>query len=510
MKPLSIRARLILSLNALALALGVGAGWISIHWVNRSVVQRALQDPACNAARLIPALRLPLSDRLAEDVARMTGCATAFVDPARHHVLGTSLPSPERAELAARLATLRVGERVTLAGTTYALGMADIAGPSAPGRVLQLLPVEELAAEARRAARRIAAVTLAGTLATTLLGAWVSYSVTRPLRRLAEEAAGMGAGIEIAAPGADARRPPATPDATGSGLRRRFAETEGPTEVTSLAHSFNQLLARLEEAHRGLDHVARLAAVGQLAASVVHEIRNPLCGIAMNARVLAEEATRHGQPDPSLDLIAREVDRIDLYLKELLTLAGAPAEPAAEGSSRAAAAPAAEVRAVVGSVAALVGGRCRHTGVALDWALPDGEAWVRIDATRLRQVLLNLVLNALDAMPEGGRLWISGRAGDAAGTFRLEVTDTGPGVSLAAGQDPFAPFVTTKPGSCGLGLHVSRRLVEESGGRIGYEARGPGGPGTCFWVELPGLAAAGAQAEIAPPHGKAAPLSGQG
>jgi signal transduction histidine kinase len=399
-----------------------------------------------------------------------------------------------REELTVALARSPGPEHLELGGRRYATGLADVADSAMPARLCLLLPVETLAAEAHRAARRIALTTLVGILLVTGLGAWVAYGVTRPLRRLAGEAADMAASIEPA-PGAGppAGGPTVALSATSRPLSRRFAETGRPSEVSSLAHSFNQLIARLEAAQQGLDQAARLAAIGQLAASVVHEVRNPLCGIAMNARVLAEEAARRGgQRDPSLDLIAREVERIDLYLKEMLLLA---APPEAAGTAPPATSPAASagLQEAVAAVAALVAGRCRHTGVGVVQRLPEGNANLAIEATRLRQVLLNLVLNALEAMPEGGTLALAAERTEA-GAVRVEVTDTGAGLRLAPGQDPFEPFVTTKPGGCGLGLYLSRRLVEQCGGRIGFRTASP--HGTTFWFEVPGAEGASAEGKV--------------
>jgi signal transduction histidine kinase len=140
-----------------------------------------------------------------------------------------------------------------------------------------------------------------------------------------------------------------------------------------------------------------------------------------------------------------------------------------------------------------VEGRCRHSGTKVRCQWDADAVRVRAEETQMRQVILNLVLNALDAMPAGGTLTLATRAGDA-GTVRFSVTDTGKGVRRPDSGDVFDPFVTTKPGGVGLGLYICRRNVERHGGPIGYDSSDDG---TTFWFELP---AADLSAEVPARH----------
>jgi signal transduction histidine kinase len=253
-----------------------------------------------------------------------------------------------------------------------------------------------------------------------------------------------------------------------------FSSSRHPAEIARLERSFEQLLARLDDARQQLARSARLATLGQIAASVAHELRNPLSGIKMNARVLADELKRANIADRSLDLIIREIDRMDLFLGELLDLAS----PGLAGPIRAE-----PVRLVelADSVLSLLAGRCRHGGVEVIRQFADCET--HGDSQQLRQVMLNLMLNALDAMPHGGKMTVAIQpaAGDT-GSVRFSVADTGPGVQSPPGADIFDPFVTTKPGGTGLGLAMCRQVISRHSGRIGYDTS----PAGCtFWFELP-------------------------
>jgi signal transduction histidine kinase len=135
---------------------------------------------------------------------------------------------------------------------------------------------------------------------------------------------------------------------------------------------------------------------------------------------------------------------------------------------------------VAESVLQLLEGRCRHENVNVLRDFADVPS-VLADGNQIRQVVMNLVINAIEAMPGGGDVRLSLAPGGG-GRVRFSVADRGRGVSAAEGEDVFSPFVTTKPGSVGLGLHVCRQIIRDHGGRIGYDNPGAG---AVFWFELP-------------------------
>jgi signal transduction histidine kinase len=468
MMNLSIRARLILAMNLLVIGVGVAVGWAGVEVSGRAIEHRLVDEPARNAAGLFGMMRLPFSGAMMARLRQILGAEVAAGPPDRLEIEATSLPDEEARALKDQLARGSLARRVSLAGKVYLVGEADAAPPepsrAADGRrrLYVLVPEPQVEAAKRASERAIVMTTIAAIGLATALAFWLSTTISRPVRRLATR---MDALSEHAAD----ERLSAQTDA---------ARDKGPAELVRLAKSFDRLLERLEHARRQLARSARLATLGQLAASVAHELRNPLSGIKMNAKVLADELAAAGESDSSLDRIMREADRMNLYLEELLDLASGDVTP--DAPLNVGELPRVRLDTVGESVAALVEGRCRHGGVEIrrHW---DAGLSVRADETRIRQVILNLVLNALDAMPSGGTLTLSTGAGPGR-TVRFAVADTGRGVQAPEGADVFEPFVTTKSGGVGLGLYVCRRNVERHGGRIDYESSGNG---TTFWFELP-------------------------
>src|SRR5207248_1814444 len=190
-------------------------------------------------------------------------------------------------------------------------------------------------------------------------------------------------------------------------------------EVGELARAFARMTEQLRQSRAQLVQSEKLASIGQMAAAVAHGLRNPLASLRAAAQL-----ARHRVDAPAareqLDAIVEQVDRLDLRI-ELAVHAAA--------------------------------------------ALPD----IQVDPMRLEQALTELVSNALDAMPEGGRLDVATRAepgpGGAGGVV-VEVTDSGPGIAPEILPNLGEPFFTTRPEGTGLGPAIAKRYVEEAGGRL--------------------------------------------
>jgi two-component system sensor histidine kinase HydH len=236
--------------------------------------------------------------------------------------------------------------------------------------------------------------------------------------------------------------------------------------------------------HRQLTQVAaleaevarrqRLATLGDMAAAVSHEVRNPLNAISMGLQRLRAEFRPTAEPadyDRVIELVGGEVRRLNTLVEEFLTLARPPVlnpAPLRLGD-------------LIEEVAELIEPEARQMGVRVERRVPADLPPLVADHDRLTQVLLNLARNALEAMPDGGTLRLD--AGRAPHALTIAVVDSGPGIPPEVRERIFEPYYTTKAKGLGLGLPIARQIVEAHGGTI---AAAPAtGSGTRFVLTLP-------------------------
>jgi signal transduction histidine kinase len=227
---------------------------------------------------------------------------------------------------------------------------------------------------------------------------------------------------------------------------------------------------RLRE--RQMGRAEQMAAIGQVAAGVAHELRNPLTSVKGLVQVNLRDAVARGLPAEDLRVIEQEVRRMERTLQTFLDFA----RPARPDRRRL------DLADVVERVYALVAGRAKKQQVALRFLRPEDSAWVDGDRDQLQQLFLNLVLNALDAMPHGGAVEADLR-GPRDGAVELYVRDTGPGIAPHILPKVFETFVSSKETGIGLGVPVSRRIAEDHGGTLSAYNLPAGG--ACFALRLP-------------------------
>lgn len=227
---------------------------------------------------------------------------------------------------------------------------------------------------------------------------------------------------------------------------------------------------------RGLGHAMlraeTLAEVGQLAAGMAHELRNPLTAIKMLVQTNREEAEIRGLPTEDLNVIEKEILRMEGRLNVFIDFARPPKPDRRR----------VDLASVVGETLALIGGRARKQRVALRFEPPATPVVVEADGEQIRQLLVNLALNALDVMPKGGTLEIDLRR-PTDHQVELVVSDSGPGIPKAHLPRLYEPFFTSKETGLGLGLVVSQRIARDHGGSLRAMNRPRGG--ACFVLRLP-------------------------
>ena len=368
-------------------------------------------------------------------------------------------------------------------GSTFRCGAAlhssrELRGQPLPGGGRLHIGMPELGAEGTR---RIARLLLFYLVLTGVCVALFSYLllthlIVRPLSRLTASA-----------------------EQFGQGALQHHVEERGSAEAVRLARTFNRMatllraerealtqrLAELERTTRELQrtqgqliHGEKLASVGRLAAGVAHEIGNPLTAISGLIELLRMGDLERAQQQEFLQRIAAETDRIHGIIRELLDFARHDG-PSAELEHRC------ELTLAIDDAVKLVRPQKESRDVRISVEVQAGLGEVVGSRARLTQVVLNLLLNAIDALAGHGQIVISAQRAPEADAVLLRVSDDGPGIAPEIAQHLFEPFSTTKPAGkgTGLGLAVTHTIVEALGGTI--SAGNGEKAGAWFEVRLP-------------------------
>lgn len=250
---------------------------------------------------------------------------------------------------------------------------------------------------------------------------------------------------------------------------------------SALAIEHARLYQDQEDKLRKLFHADKLASVGELAAGVAHEIRNPLTSIRSTIQYLRKDIT--GQKSTFIDGVLEEVDRIDGIVKALLSFS----------RSSELKVNVVNLEEILHQTILLLGTEIRNRNILVKEQFGGGGLKIAADASQMKQVFLNIVMNSIQAMPQGGILTIASGSDDlekgvpARQQFVwIKIDDTGHGISESDLPRVFDPFFTTKESGTGLGLSISYGIVIRHGGEIKIESRATGEQtGTSFTVRLP-------------------------
>jgi signal transduction histidine kinase len=253
-------------------------------------------------------------------------------------------------------------------------------------------------------------------------------------------------------------------------------------EVGDLARSFNEMTGqllhardRMEDANRMLVQHEKLASIGRMAATIAHEIRNPLTSVKLNVQKVAEEESLAETVKAHLGLSLEGIDQIERFIKELLNFTRVQ-ELSPERFP---------VEQIIEESLKLLKDTLAQKGIVVETTCVEGLPQIHVDGDKMRQVFLNVLRNAHEALEAGGKISIACDAvGDGGRTkVRVRIADNGPGIPEKDRENIFEPFYSTKPSGFGLGLANARKIVEQHNGTICVGRKR--GRGSAFVILIP-------------------------
>ena len=265
--------------------------------------------------------------------------------------------------------------------------------------------------------------------------------ILRPLSDLAESCARIGSGQ------------------TGNGQLQKLSARKTSGEIKSLEYTFNNMVASLQEKEKieaNLRQAQRLSAIGNMAAGVAHDVRNPLNAIKLLSSHAIDTLDGSGQPETvrHLQTIRNEVNRLEEIVSGFLSLAKErelQPEPT-------------KIDVILAECVRLVRKDAEDRGIRLVTEFRTGDTALSVDPRQLTRAILNVLINAMEVCPRGGRVRLFSRVTDQ--SCEIEIRDDGPGMPKEVAERAFEPYFTTKNTGTGLGLSITRGIVEEHGGSI--------------------------------------------
>jgi signal transduction histidine kinase len=445
----SIYFRLVMPLGA-AMLLAMLAAWIIAIQVLTNAMDRRLDDQLTHATAILADGEFPFSPEIIGRVDRLIEARIALLDESGVVRLSTSTDQANEAlaMLAQRLPDMHDGEPLLLTGQSSGSSWRIAVRPLPRTRDARFHYVAAAGslAEARQAAWDAALLLGAAILFAAVLLAWFGNYFTRSITRPVSDLAKMA-------------------DRIADGERDVSSTFTADNEIGLLARALNEMTSRLTQYEAEIERQGRQSGLGDLAARLAHEIRNPLTAIKMQLQLLQENV-----PDsdaPRVTTLLSEIRRMELMVDSALTLAAPQALRRVN----------VRLETVVTELAELLRPSLSHRNIELQIAI-DRSPEIYADPDRVKQVLLNLINNAADELVDGGIIRISVHSIDTDGSLEICVEDSGPG--LQAGEDGNE---RKKPFGLGLGLTICREIVEQHGGQLLSDGPGDLG-GARFTIRL--------------------------
>lgn len=445
------RLRTQLVLPVLLLLVGIAGISVTTAFVAARQARQQIESRLRGAARLLTEeSRFPLTIEVLRQLRSLSGAEFLLIPSAGQRRTSLQVDPGELGlteSVASDWHSLQLSTPVRIQGQTYLAGGVELRrGPHAGG-VLYLLYPESLWRDARWQA--MAPSLLLGVsvgLASLLLAVVQAERLGRKVRELERRTRLIAAGDFSPMP------LPAQED-----------------EIRDLARCVNEMAQQLSKFQKTVEQTERLRLLGQVSGGLAHQLRNGLTGARLAVQLYLQEANNLGDVS-ALEVALRQLRLLETHVKRFLDLGKMGPwrrEPC-------------DLANLVREAVELLAPQCKHAGISLRWQQASEKFEVHGDCGQLGQVIVNLLSNAIDAAGPEGEVEI--RLYRTEASVLLEVLDSGPGPDPAIREQLFEPFVTSKPEGVGLGLAVSRQVVEGHGGTLSWERRQAK---TCFRVEFP-------------------------
>jgi signal transduction histidine kinase len=445
--------RLFLPYAATLVLVSTLAWWIAIQLLTSTLEQR-LEQQLDHATEVLAQGRLPLTPDLLERLAELMRARILLLEedgrftahpPFTHD---STLQAALQPRLAAAVTSGTSNLRLQSGDTPYLAVLRALPedGQSRYRAVAAITSLADVRAATRRTAWWLGGAALIGTLVLAWLGHRVARSITVPIGQL----------VQLS-------------ERIASGDRTARVNLSRDNEIGTLARALNRMAEHLQVYEQEAADQNRLATLGEMAARVAHEIRNPLTAIRLQLQLLGESLA--GREQPRVARLLGELDRLELIVSGTLTMARPQhlrQQPLA-------------LPALVREVCDLMAPQLAHRHIDLEQQAGQVPE-LSLDGDRVKQVVFNLLANAADALPAGGTIRVR-TAADATEVI-LTVEDSGPGITPEQRERIFSGAGSGKANSLGVGLLLCRELVELHGGRIEADAS-PGLGGARFRVRLP-------------------------
>lgn len=431
----SLYLRLIAALLG-PMLIGMAAAWTIGAGIVTSALEHRQERQLRNAAMVLASGGLPFTPEVLRRLASLQESDFVLLDAAGAVALSTSQQVADAVVGSLRRGAWTATETRRIKTPAQSLAVYQtIDDPLNPryAALVAVAPLSDATAAATRATWWLGLAMLAAAVALAAVVLALVRNITRPLAQLS-----------------------ALADRIASGEREQHLDLARADEIGALAESLNAMMEKLGSYESRLASNSRMLALGEMSARVAHEIRNPLTGLKLHLQLLSERVA--GAEHERVDRLLREVERLELLVASTLLLgAEQPLKPARTG-----------IRALISEVADLMAPSLGHRKVRTEVQCDD-DLEADIDRGRVRQALLNLIVNAADAMPQGGTLRIGVESDSANSRLLMAVEDAGPGFDAGVRERVAdAPF-STKPFGLGVGLAICRDVARAHGGELLFE-----------------------------------------